>query len=146
MAELAVPASVAAVISLSIQCCENLHKYYADFRSHSQDIQHFLQEVDDLRTFSRNLELLIQARAQSQDPCTQQVTELIDKLRGNAHKLEEAVRQCHATLLPDDVASKIKATRTRVLYPFKKRTIQSQRETVKGTHAILRGALQLLQL
>lgn len=146
MAGIGEAATVAAIVSLSIQCCENLHKYYADFRSHSQDIHQFLQEVDHLRTFGQNLELLIQARAQSQDPCTQQVTELIEKIRDNVQKLEEAVRLCHATPLPHDVASKVGAARTRVLYPFKKRTIQTLRDAVKSTHAILRGALQLLQL
>lgn len=146
MAELAVAGSVVGLVSLSIQCCEGLTSYYSDCSSYSDEINRTLQHIDELTIICRNLERELQGRAQSTDSISKQVIRLITSCHDNIHKLEYALSQCRTTKLPDTFIAKAQAFRAKVLYPFRKKTLQSLEECINSVQRNLGSALQTLEV
>lgn len=146
MAELAIVGTVGGLISLSIQCCEGLTNCYSDYRSYSDDINQNLQHIDELKIICHNLDRELQRCTLPIEPTAQQAIRLITSCQDNIQKLDDTLSQCRTTQLPQNFTIKIKILRTKALYPFKKRTLQTLKEAVNGVQRNLGSALQTLQL
>ena len=138
--------SVVGLISLSISCCEGLTKYYSDYRSHSDEVNHMIANIDELKIICQNVQIELQGRINPQERATQQAVRLIDTCLENVRKLDDALVKCRATTLPQDLTAKIMAFRAKALYPFRKRTLQTLIRAVDDVHKNLGSALQMLQL
>ena len=143
MAELATAGSVVGLLSLSIQCCEGLTKYYSDYRSYSDEIHRISQHIDELGIICRNLESELQRLTQ---PTAQQVIRLIADCQNNIQKLAHTLNRCRTIQLPQNLDTKLRFSGAKALYPFKKRTLQTLEEAVSDAQRNLGSALQTLQL
>ena len=146
MAELATAGSIVGLISLSIQCCEGLTKYYSDYKSCSEEINQIILSTDELRLTCQNIEGELQRLSQTQQPVIQQIIRLIASCRTGMQNLNDALGQCISTQLPSKLPAKLQQFRVRALYPFKKRTLQTLKDTVHGLQNNLQSALLILQM
>lgn len=146
MAELAAAGSVVGLISLSIQSCQGLTSYYSAWRSYDEQISQTYRYVDELRLTCEHLERELQNISQIQKPAVEQVVELIASCQDEIHSLRYALDRCHSTHLPQSLGEKIVLHRARLLYPFKKQTLQTLKGTVHDIQGNLGSALQVLQL
>ena len=134
------------LISLSIQACQGLTTYYSAWRSYDEEIRQIYRNVDELKITCENLERELQRIAQDQEPAVQQIFKLIVLCRDGINSLAQALDRCHLTQIPDSIATRIGLLRARALYPFKKQTLQTLQDNVRGVQGNLTGALQILQL
>ena len=146
MAELAIAGSVVGLISLGIQSCQGLTSYYSAWISYDEQISQTSRNVDELRITCENLEYELQRIDQDQAPAVQQVAKLIVSCQDGIDSLRCALQRCHSTQIPQNLAAKIHLYRSRALYPFRKQTLQSLKDTVHNMQGNLSTALQILQL
>ena len=146
MAELATAGSVVGLISLGIQCCQGLTSYYSAWKSYDEQISQTYRTLDELRITCENLERELRRIDQDQAPAVQQVARLIVSCQDGIDSLRYALQQCHSAQIPQNLAAKIHLYRARALYPFKKQTLQSLKDTVHNMQGNLSTALQILQL
>ncbi|KAL9127665.1 MAG: hypothetical protein Q9175_007687 [Cornicularia normoerica] len=146
MAELAFAGSVVGLISLSIQSCQGLTSYYSAWKSYDEQISQTYRNVDELKITGENLKRELQRITQHQEPAVQQVVRLIASNQDGIKSLRDALDRCRSTQMPQNLAAKVEVYRARALYPFKKQTLQTLKDTVHSIQGNLSSALQILQL
>lgn len=146
MAELAAAGSVVGLLSLSIQSCQGLTSYYSAWRSYDEQISQTYRNVEELKVTCENLDRGLQKISQDQEPAVQQVVRLIASCQDGIQSLHHALDRCHSTQVPHSLAAKIELYRARALYPFRKQTLQTLKDTVQSIQGNLGSALQILQL
>lgn len=146
MAELAAAGSVVGLISLSIQSCQGLTSYYSAWKSYDAEISQTYHNVDELMITCENLQRELQSIIQVQGPAVQQVVRLIASCEVGIQNLRQALDRCHSTQVPHSFVAKTALYRTRALYPFRKQTLQTLKDTVQSIQSNLGSALHILQL
>ena len=147
MAELATAGSIVGLVSLSIQACEGLTRYYNDYRSQSEEINSLFQRVEDLKNMCENLKRELRRRLrQTLEPLDDQVAKLISSCRDGISDLESALKTCSTTKKPASRVARLNQLRLRIAYPFKKSTIQRLNEYVHRVQGNLQSALQVVQM
>ena len=146
MAELAAAGSLVGLISLGIQSCQGLTSYYSAWKSYDEQISQTYRNVNELRITCENLERELRRIDRDQAPAVEQVSRLIVSCQDGIDSLRYALQRCHSTQIPQNLAAKIHSYRSRALYPFRKQTLQSLRDTVHNMQGNLSFALQILQL
>ena len=146
MAELALAGSVAGLISLSIQTCKGLTSYYHDFKTRDEQISSTYFKIDNLRKTCEILSDEMQKIDNLQNTAAQNVDECISQCQNGIEKLQEHLRKCHSSPQPHDAGRAIISIRSRVFYPFRKRTLDDLKNTADEVQANLHRALQVLNL
>ena len=146
MAELATAGSIVGLISLSIQACEGLTRYYHDFRSHDQEISSFHQDIEDLKRMCKNLEHQLRRSRRRSEPLDHQLTDLISSSRDGIKRIQCAVERCSSIEKPQSQIARLNQLRLRLVYPLRKGTIQGLNETVHRVQRNIQTALQILQV
>ena len=146
MAELAAAGSVVGLISLSIQSCQGLTSYYSAWKSYDEQISQTYRNVNELKILCESLGRELQRITHYQEPAVQQVNRLIASCQDGIKSLRDALDKCHSTQVPHNLATRIELHRVRALYPFKRQTLQSLRDTVDGIQRNLGTAVQILQM
>jgi hypothetical protein len=137
------PGTAVGVASLGIQVCHVLLEYYRDWKDYKDDIRDTYTEISEL---SKTLDLLnsklenspgaaLKDRAKECITTCQQGIEQLDK------KLKKIRREA-----PTGYKNKIKAEGLRLVYPFRKSTLDKLKGIVLNLMQHLSLALQLLQL
>ena len=133
-------------VSLGIQSCEGLAKYYSDYKSYDEEIGCIYYQIEELKTVCENLRIELGKRGLYHEAIVQQVARLIVSSQGGIERLKDALDQCHSAGNPQTLAAKLQRYRSKAAYPFKKQTLQELKNTVQSTQGILQSALQILQL
>ena len=146
MAELATVGSVVGLISLSIQSCQGLTSYYSAWRSYDEQISQTYRNINELKVTCENLERELQRITRDQEAVVQQIVRLIASCQDGIKSLRHALDQCQSTQTPNSLTAKIKIHRDKALYPFRKQTLGTLKDTVHDIQTNLHTALQILQL
>lgn len=144
MAELAAAGSVVGLLSLSIQSCQGLTSYYSAWKSYDEQINQTYRHVDELKILCENLGRELLKITQDQEPAVQQVVRLIASCQDGIKNLRDASEQCHSAQVPQSLTAKIKLHRDRALYPFRKQTLDTLKDTVSNIKGNLDSAMQIL--
>jgi chaperonin cofactor prefoldin len=140
------------IVSLGIQVCNGIVKYYAQWKDYDDDIQATLNQIKELqalfqscRTAIEDLEpvpeeLLILLETQLQ-ACKTAITRLQKYLKKLSAQLPGA-----ATSLKDSALAHIDYRRKQLLYPFRQGTLGKLRDCVFEARNNLVPVLQALNL
>lgn len=139
--------SVVGIISLRLTVCHGIVSYYDGWHARDEDID---EAVKDVRVFSRQLSLLhtrigkLPARqADIVGPAQELAARFTDQ---GITKLKAILKKCEAVPSQDGEKHRIHNAARRMLYPFKRATLQALREAVRHTQQSLLTLLQLLQM
>jgi len=133
------PFSVAAgtvgVISLGIQVCQGLVRFYSDYRSASSDIKRICSSLDVLsNTLERLQSTLIQLELGSASDIA---SKALEACSSGITELEEYLKKCR-------VSQSWKGQRKRLRYPFQKESLRALKSNVEDLRQNLSLALQTL--
>jgi hypothetical protein len=144
---LAIASGIAGLLSLGIQVTQSLVKFYTAYKDQDTDVAKIIQNIDNLQTLFRSLEIAVEERRSQFD--TQ------DLLR----EVEKAVQRCEEVITDlqsecdrfhkDSVAGfkdRFKTAGRRAAYPFRKGTLSQLEEDVGVIRENLSFALDILQL
>jgi hypothetical protein len=143
---LSIAAGIAGFLSLGIQVTQTLVDFYSVYKNQDTDIAKITQNMENLQSTFRSLEIAIQQRQsqpnadellQEVDKATQRCYEIITELQTECQKLHtESVTY---------LKGRLQAAGRRATYPFRKSTIQKIEEDVGDIRESLVFALNVLQ-
>lgn len=131
------------MISLGIQICQGLLKYYGDWKDYDEDIREVYTGIDDLnKTFqllsSKLLDLAETPFVERAKECLKTCQDNVLHLNARLEKLQKKAS--------DGVKQKIQTGGLRLLYPFRKSTLDKLKVIVQSLIRQLGVAMQVLIL
>ena len=131
-------------VSLGLQVCEILYRYYDAWKSYDEDIA---STAASIRNLSRILTTLNQMISQNLIPQTQKqvVEDSLLACQGSLQKLEKVTKKIGREPLTNDVRNCLENARRRLVYPIKQSTLAKIRENVSESEAALDTAMSVLQ-
>ena len=142
-----VAASTASFISLGIQVCGGLIKYYRAWKYYDKEIGEALEKLAELE-FTLNHLSDILATAESLDNST-----LLHAARQKIRSCTAALNELHGALIevesisqPAGILDRVQNTRLRVVSLFNKEKLRSLRASVAESQSNLGNAVQILVL
>lgn len=143
MAEVA--GTTVGVISLGLQVCQGLFNYYNQFKSFSDDVSSTLQRLEEL---SGLLEVLDQhmRRSPADGVALDIGQDSVAACGAQLRKLQEMIKKCGECQMPAARADRVKLVKRRLLYPFRKETLNEMHATLDRLQSNVNLAAQLLQM
>lgn len=144
---LALASGVAGLLSLGIQVTQSLVNFYNSFRDQDTDLAKVAQDLDNLQSILRALDIAVKERrsqADTQDllreveKAVKQCEEIIVELQGECEKFYK-----HSAAA---LKERVKTAGRRAAYPFRKSTLQKLEEDASDIRENLSFALDVLQL
>ena len=147
MAEFAAAASGAGLASLGVQCCRGLANYYSSYKAYNEQIGAMYEEVAVLTSLFERIErLLSQHTAEpAQAASVQEVDKIMKLCRGRLNTLEAYLKRCQDSGTASNSAVRLPKTRSRILYPFREKSLLTLRDNVQNLRGDLQLSLQILQ-
>ena len=140
------PGTAVGMISLGIQVCLGLVKYYKAWEGQDQYVQETLNNLDReakvLELLQRNLRRLPISAGTS----AQQVEECIVHARGPFNRLKVLLENCQTVPAPGNFKRKGRNAARSALFPFRKETLRDMRAAVVDAERVTRFAVQILSL
>ena len=147
MAEIAVPASVAGLISLGIQVTQSLVEFYTSYKHQDSEIAGMTERLESLLSIFQSLEKALSNRKFQVDEQS-----LIQNIESSIKKCDELVQE-----LKEECEKFRKATSggikavfgvagRRATYPFRQSTLHKLDEDIGDLHRNLSLAINVLQL
>ncbi|CAN9363226.1 unnamed protein product [Alternaria alternata] len=137
------PGTAVGVVSLGIQVCEGILKYYRDWRGYEEDIQEAYTRIDDLaKTFA-----LLHAELQTvpQKAFAIRAQECLATCQDGIQQLEKKLKKVHKDA-PAGLRQRAQVGGLRLMYPFRKSTLEKLKEIAQGLMQQLNLALQIIHL
>ncbi|CAN9433148.1 unnamed protein product [Alternaria alternata] len=137
------PGTAVGVVSLGIQVCEGILKYYCDWRGYEEDIQEAYTRIDDLaKTFA-----LLHAELQTvpQKAFAIRAQECLATCQDGIQQLEKKLKKVHKDA-PAGLRQRAQVGGLRLMYPFRKSTLEKLKEIAQGLMQQLNLALQIIHL
>lgn len=118
------PGTAVGVISLGLQVLQSLATYYSQFASFSAEITAVVERIQSLCVIIDSLDGAVQ-RLQRDEPISAAVRQCIDACKAGIWDLEVYQKKCgEITLIPTTIEDKIRLVRKRLLFPFRKGTLE----------------------
>ncbi|KAL1793099.1 hypothetical protein ACET3X_008081 [Alternaria dauci] len=131
------------VVSLGLQVCEGILKYYHDWKGYEDDIRETYTGIDDLaKTFA-----LLHAELQTvpQKAFATRAQECLAACQDGIQQLEKKLKKLHKEA-PTGLRQKAQVGGLRLIYPFRKSTLEKLKEIAHGLMQQLNLALQIIHL
>jgi hypothetical protein len=140
------PASVVGFVSLSFQVIQGLKLYYTQYLSFHDDIDALLMRVDGIQALLSSLECQMETFNYSDDAMCTQLDDCLRVCNDSIEKLKDYQQKCSEPRhSPGKLRSKLEWVKLRVLYPFKKETLEDLHKALDRLLANLQIALQISQ-
>ncbi|KAF1993541.1 hypothetical protein P154DRAFT_625367 [Amniculicola lignicola CBS 123094] len=137
------PGTAVGVVSLGLQVCEGLLKYYRAWEGYQGDIEETNKVIVNLeKTFTVLAGTL---QKQSQTTLTANVEDCLTACRDGVTRLEKKLKRVHKET-PSGFKQKAQAIGLRSIYPFRKSTLEKLKEIVQELMQHLDLASQLILL
>ncbi|RYO03908.1 hypothetical protein AA0119_g4603 [Alternaria tenuissima] len=137
------PGTAVGVISLGIQVCEGILKYYRDWKGYEDDIQGTYTEIDHLaKTFAL---LYDELQMVSQKALAIRAQECLATCQDGIQQLEKKLKKLHKDA-PAGLRQRAEVGALRLMYPFRKSTLEKLKEIAQGLMQQLNFALQIIYL
>ncbi|KAI8933484.1 hypothetical protein NX059_009222 [Plenodomus lindquistii] len=129
--------TVVGVASLGIQSCQIIHKYYSQHRSYDDDIQQVLEQI---RSLEGMLSALRDAKSRvevdNHEPSSQ-LHMALGRCEAAVKRLDAFAKKCGALGADSDDRSRFALARDRLLWPFRRETLNELRDNVDNLHQSL---------
>ena len=138
--------SAVGVISLGIQVCQGLLKYYDSWKGCHQDIENTSKSIASL---TKTLELVlrvIKTKTGQGEPIEQQINSIVVRCLTGIEALSKELERFEKYTDSTDIRSKIKSHMRRLYYPFRESTLAKLRDSVLDVRDDLVPALAVLQV
>lgn len=142
MAELGVVGSAVGVVSLGLQTCHGLLKYYGSWKNGRKDVAAMCDLVESL---AKTLTLLDSTASGSSEP-ELNVQSSLAACRSGIEKLEQKLSKVQKVSGPEKLSTKLHDQGRRLLYPFRESTLAKLKEIVSDIRSNLSLAVNTSQL
>ncbi|KAJ4345321.1 uncharacterized protein N0V89_011451 [Didymosphaeria variabile] len=137
------PGTAVGVASMGIQVCQGLLEYYQSWKGYEEDIREAYSAITELsRTFKLLEEGLTMQRTST---LVSQAQESLMACKDGVQQLEKKLKKLHKEA-PNGFKEKAHASRLRLLYPFKKSTLEKFKEITQELLLRLAVAIDVLVL
>jgi hypothetical protein len=137
------PGTAVGVASLGIQVCQGLLQYYRDWKDHDDDIRETYTGINDLQ---QTLELLKdKLQILSGTPFVIRARECLVTCQEGIQRLDKKLKKLSKET-PIGILQKAQAGGLRLLYPFRKSTLEKLKEIVQNLMHHLSLAVQVILL
>ena len=138
--------SAVGVISLGIEVCQGLLKYYNSWKECHQDIENTSKSIASLTETLELVSRVVKTKTGQGDPIEQQITSIVVRCLTGIEALSEELKRFEKYPDSADIRSKIKSQWRRLYYPFKESTLAKLRDSVQDIRDDLIPALAVLQV
>ena len=144
---LSVAGSVVGVISLGIQVTQSLVNFYNSYKGRESDIFRIIERLDSLLITFRSLEKTLSGRTFQEDEQSviQNIETSIQSCNDSIQELQHESQKL-SNSSSDEATAAIKLAGRRVMYPFRKSTLQKLDEDIGEIRANISSALDVLQI
>ncbi|KAL2818111.1 hypothetical protein BJX63DRAFT_440349 [Aspergillus granulosus] len=143
---LSIATGIAGFLSLGIQVTQSLVRFYSVYKHQDTDLAKIAQNVENLHSTFRTLEVAVQQRQSQAD--AKELLQEVDKAR---QRCQEVIKELQiesqkfpAAPIPG-LKDRVKAAGRRAAYPFRRSTIQKIEEDIGEIRENLSFALKILQ-
>lgn len=143
---LPITGSAVGVVSLGLTVCQGLISYYGPWSAYDKEISYVAQKAEGLKATLTMLQKPVQNLGSSVHEAPIEVQRRILACVELLESLESAIERCKKTSPPSDFQDKAQAMRRRMMYPFRRDTLQLLVNSVEGLQANLNTAIQVLQM
>ncbi|CAG8960230.1 hypothetical protein HYFRA_00012749 [Hymenoscyphus fraxineus] len=144
MAELGIAGSVVGIVSLGIQVCDGLIRYYSSWKDAPNKVKSMCQSVKSLEESLNRLKLSIREDGEATQ-AEAGVQEGIISCKAGIDKLQQELNKVQE-IQGSSVWSKIHGQGRRLLYPFRDSTLSTLKEIIADIRENLSLAVELLHL
>ena len=131
------------MVSLGIQVCQGLLKYYSDWKDYDDDVCEVYTGIEDLnKTFQLLSSKLLDL---AETPFVERAKEFLGKCQNGVTKLDGRLRKLH-TRTPNGFRQKVQAEGLRLTYPFRKSTLDKLKAIIQSLSYHLGLTVQLILL
>ena len=141
-----VAGSAVGVISLGIQVCQGLLKYYESWKGCHQDIENTSKSIASLTETLELVSRVVGNRKGQGEPVEQQISSIVVRCLTGIEALSKELEGFEKYPESADIRSKIKSHMRRLYYPFKESTLAKLRDSVQDVRDDLVPALAVLQM
>lgn len=134
------------LVSLGLEVCQGLTKYYESWKTHDDDIRRALEKIDSLHSTLRALERILNQPDFSSLSTVQNVQSIIVPFQTGINEVQDILDKCRSTTAGLNSKDKLHSIRKKALYPFKRDTLQSLEASVAQLHGTLNTAVQVVVL
>ena len=146
MEGLASASAVAGIISLGIEVCQGLLRYYNSYKGAATDVAHMYESIDSLESTLLALKRTLD-RGSLSSSVAANVTKSIKSCEAGFRKLEEKLKKVKLSSNSQvGWQERAKGQLKRALYPFRESTLAKLREIVNEQRDHLKLALGVLQM
>jgi len=134
-----VAGTAVGITSLGIQTCQILHRYYSQFKGFHEDIDDVIRQAEGLQGILDSLRQIKERVEVDNHAPSSQLHIALKTCEEALEKLKDMADQCDATKQPDDIRAHLGRAQKRLLWPFRKETL----DDLQGTLSKLQGNLVL---
>ena len=144
---LSVAGSAVGVVSLGLFLCKELVSYYRSWSSQNQDVQDIISRIEQLANILEILKGSLNRLSESgYAAALSQVESSVLSCSNAMTKLQETLEKCHRNPKPDSPVDMFIVQTKRLLFPFRKDTLENLKSTGREFRENLTLALSVLQL
>jgi uncharacterized protein YaaN involved in tellurite resistance len=144
------PISVAGTavgsISLGLEICQGLLSYYQSYKSCGDQLNHLHVKLDNLKSTLETLQVLLQTSNPSNTPAIVNVTHSIASCETDMKKLRAYLDKCKINPSPQGIKEKFQKFVQQTAFPFREKTLNGMKNTVKDLQENLNTALHELEM
>ena len=148
MAEFAAAASGAGIASLGVQYCRGLATYYSSYKDYDEQIGAIEEQIEMLTSLfeqlGRSLSRLSVNTVEASS--VHEIESILGRCQRKLQALNVHLRKCQAVPVPQISSAKLANLKSRVLYPFREKSLLTLRENVQNLQGELQLSLQILQM
>ena len=141
-----VAGSAVGVISLGIQVCQGLLKYYDSWKGCHQDIENTSKSIASLTETLELVSKVVRNKKGQGEPVEEQITSIVARCLTGIKALSKELEGFENYPETADIRSKIKSHMRRLYYPFKESTLAKLRDSAQDVRDDLVPALAVLQV
>jgi len=130
------------IVSLGIQVCQGLLKYYDSWKDSRKDIAALCSSVESLSSILDQLEQTLTGTHETKST----ISDCIEACRSSIEQLEKKLLKVESVANPGKVTAKIHDQGRRLLYPFRESTLIKLKEIVADIRSNLALAVDTTHL
>ncbi|KAI1109430.1 ankyrin repeat-containing domain protein [Nemania sp. NC0429] len=137
------PGTVVGIVSLGIQVCQGLLKYYDSWDGYEDDVRQAYQRIAELGKTFGFLEGILQSIPPGDLPT--RASECLIACKDGLERLDKKLKKLHKEN-PIGIAQKTHSGIIRAVYPFRASTLEKLKEIVRDLTSHLKLSIQILLL
>ncbi|KAF2176158.1 hypothetical protein K469DRAFT_608033 [Zopfia rhizophila CBS 207.26] len=143
---ISVAGTAVGITSLGIQTCQGIIRYYEQFKNFDDEISATIQRVKRLNGILHALEPMVRHLELDNNAISEQVRLSLSECKEGLRNLERFAKRCGDTALPATGEDRVRLMKKRLLFPFRRDTLQDLHVTLDRLQDNLNSIIQALQL